>query len=282
MSTKDLHVEIDPAAGFCYGVAGAVRKAEETLQKTGSLYCVGQLVHNTYEVRRLENMGLRTIGREDLPDMAGKSVLFRAHGEPPGSYDMSGFSGARLVDATCPVVKKLQQRVKQCYEKGEAIIIYGKPGHPEVEGILGQVDGKALVAQSPEDLLPDQLPARVTLFSQTTMSQEGLYSLAGWLENQGKKVKLHDTVCRRVSNRVEEIERFARTKDVILFVGGKHSSNSSQLFDIARRINSRSYFVESPDEVEPGWFRPGDRVGVTGGTSTPRWLLEKTAGKVGR
>ena len=277
MSTESLHVEIDPAAGFCFGVAAAVRKAEEALEETDSLYCVGQLLHNVHEVRRLEGIGLRTINREDLPGMAGKSVLFRAHGEPPGSYDMSRLGGARLVDATCPVVKKLQQRVKHSRENGETVIIFGKPGHPEVEGIVGQIDGEALVVQSKEDLLPDQLPEDVTLFSQTTMSKEGLYSLAGWLEKHGKKVKLQDTVCRRVSDRVSEIEQYARSKDVILFVGGKNSSNARQLFEISTRTNSRSYFVESPDEVQPGWFRHGDRVGVTGGTSTPVWLLRETA-----
>jgi len=277
MSTEALHVEIDPAAGFCFGVAAAVRKAEEALEETGSLYCVGQLLHNVHEVKRLEDMGMRTIIREDLSDMAGKSVLFRAHGEPPDSYNMSRLGGAIMVDATCPVVRKLQQRVKQSCEDGETIIVYGKPGHPEVEGIVGQIDGKALVAQSKDDLLPDQLPENVTLFSQTTMSKEGLHSLAGWLENQGKKVKLHDTVCRRVSDRVNEMEQYARAKDVIIFVGGKNSSNANQLFDISRRVTSRSHFVESPDDVQPGWFRPGDRVGVTGGTSTPVWLLRETA-----
>lgn len=280
MSTEPLHVEIDPAAGFCFGVAAAVRKAEEALEETGSLYCVGQLLHNVHEVKRLKDIGLRTIGREDLAGMAGRSVLFRAHGEPPESYEMSRLGGAELVDATCPVVRKLQQRVKQSYEDGETIIIYGKPGHPEVEGVLGQIDGKAFVAQRKEDVLPEQLPEYITLFSQTTMSKEGLHSMAGWLENQGKKVKLHDTVCRQVSDRANKMEQYARDKDVIIFVGGKNSSNANQLFDISRRINTRSHFVESPDEVQPGWFRSGDRVGITGGTSTPVWLLEETAGKV--
>jgi len=280
MSTEPLHVEIDPAAGFCFGVAAAVRKAEEALEETGSLYCVGQLLHNVHEVKRLKDIGLRTIGREDLAGMAGRSVLFRAHGEPPESYKMSRLGGAELVDATCPVVRKLQQRVKQSYEDGETIIIYGKPGHPEVEGVLGQIDGKAFVAQRKEDVLPEQLPEYITLFSQTTMSKEGLHSMAGWLENQGKKVKLHDTVCRQVSDRANKMEQYARDKDVIIFVGGKNSSNANQLFDISRRINTRSHFVESPDEVQPGWFRSGDRVGITGGTSTPVWLLEETAGKV--
>ena len=280
MSTKPLHVEIDPAAGFCFGVAAAVRKAEEALEETGSLYCVGQLLHNVHEVKRLKDIGLRTIGREDLAGMAGRSVLFRAHGEPPESYEMSRLGGAELVDATCPVVRKLQHRVKQSYEDGETIIIYGKPGHPEVEGVLGQIDGKAFVAQRKEDVLPEQLPEYITLFSQTTMSKEGLHSMAGWLENQGKKVKLHDTVCRQVSDRANKMEQYARDKDVIIFVGGKNSSNANQLFDISRRINTRSHFVESPDEVQPGWFRSGDRVGVTGGTSTPVWLLRETARKV--
>lgn len=280
MSTEAVHVEIDPSAGFCFGVAEAVRKAEEALKETGSLYCVGQLLHNAHEISRLEVMGLRTISREELPEMTGCSVLFRAHGEPPGSYEMSRLSGARLVDATCPVVKKLQERVKKSHDRGETIIIYGKPGHPEVAGIVGQVNGDAIVADRPETLSPETLPENLTLYSQTTMPAEGLRKLARWLEQHGKEVKLHNTVCRRVSGRVREVEQFARKKDVILFVGGKNSSNSRHLFNISRRVNPRTHFIEDPGEVQPKWFRSGDQVGVTGGTSTPVWLLEEIAGAV--
>ncbi len=280
MSTQGLHVEIDPSAGFCFGVAAAVGKAEATLKETGNLHCVGQLLHNTHEIRRLEVMGLRTISHEKLPEMTGYSVLFRAHGEPPGSYEMSRLSGARLVDATCPVVKKLQERVKKSHERGETIIIYGKPGHPEVAGIVGQINGDAIVADRPETLSPEVLPEKLTLYSQTTMPVEGLRNLARWLEKYGKEVKLHNTVCRRVTDRVKEVEQFARTKDVILFVGGKNSSNSRYLFNICRQVNPRTQFIEDPGEVQSKWFRSGDRVGVTGGTSTPVWLLEETAGAV--
>jgi len=273
----NLTVTIDPKSGFCFGVKMAITKAEEVLQSGEKLYCLGHIVHNREEVHRLEKMGMITISHDQLPELAGSTVLVRAHGEPPETYRQLEKSGIRLIEASCPVVLKLQDRIRQSHKDGDYILIYGKMEHPEVIGLAGQLPADFQVFQSLEDLDWSTLPQRVTLYSQTTKDPETLIKMADAIENQGIEVNLKDTICRQVSGRKNKLQAFAKEQDVLIMVAGRDSSNGNLLHQRCLEVNPRSYKISSPDDLDPNWFAKNERVGVAGATSTPIWLMEKIA-----
>ncbi len=269
-----LQVDIDPRSGYCSGVNKAIRRAEELLEE-GELYCLGQIVHNEEEVARLESKGMVTVLHRDIESVRNRTVLLRSHGEPPETYEILRRNGNRIIDATCPVVLKLQDRVRKSHHDGEQVLIYGKPEHPEVSGLLGQIGGDAIVFDDISKLDFGNLSPVLTLYSQTTMSLRGLHDAVKKLRHAGFEVTLRDTVCRQVSGRVEALREFCRKYDRILFVAGQHSSNGKVLFSECREANPNCHKVSSPGEIDPTWFSSGERVGICGATSTPPWLMEQ-------
>ena len=279
-----MTVTIDAESGFCFGVTSAIRKAEEELQN-GQLFCLGDIVHNGQEVERLERLGLETIDYERLRELRGGRVLLRAHGDPPSTYEIARQNGVEVIDASCPVVKKLQDRIRETHRQHpEAqIVIFGKPGHAEVIGLQGQTGNTAIVVESEADL--DKLePARdVYLFSQTTMSVEAFKRITEAIRGRVYGlVEYHDTICRNVANRVEKLQTFARAQDIVVFVGGEKSSNAKVLFGHCYNANSGTIFVSSPEEITcerllqvAGGVSPETiKIGICGATSTPLWLME--------
>ena len=271
----NLSVHIDQNSGFCFGVVYAIEMAEEILNEEGKLYCLGDIVHNDEEVRRLESKGLQTISHDELRLIRNEKVLIRAHGEPPSTYQLAIENDLELVDASCPVVLKLQNRIKTSYDKNENIYIYGKHGHAEVVGLLGQTENNAVVFQDIGELAMDQLPTEVTLYSQTTKSTDNFYEIKNTLESKGIQVNANDTICRQVSNRDKELRAFSREFDVIVFVSGTKSSNGKVLYNICKENNPNTYFVSNKEELNASWFNTGERVGICGATSTPMWLMEQ-------
>jgi len=276
------HVEIDADSGFCFGVTAAIRKAEEELQKGDTLYCLGDIVHNSDEVERLRQKGLITISHEQMAKLHGVKVLLRAHGEPPSTYELARRNGITIIDATCPVVLKLQQRIKQAYDSSEhpQIVIYGKLGHAEVNGLVGQTSGNAKVVETEQDL--DAIdPTRPTyLYSQTTKSLHGLKKMSELLEariSSGVGFKAFDTICRSVAHRVEKLRRFAQTHDVVIFVAGRKSSNGKFLYEECKSENPRTHFISAAQELDPMWLSNASTIGICGATSTPRWLMEQVS-----
>lgn len=277
----NLRAEIDPNSGFCFGVVNAISKAEEILKAGGKLYCLGQIVHNDEEVNRLEKMGLITVSREHLAGLKNETVLIRAHGEPPETYNALIEGGNAIIDATCPIVIKLQKRVKASSEKGDKILIFGKIDHPEIVGLKGQIDAdNQIVFERFEDLDLDSLPGKLTLYSQTTRSIKNLYKVRDLLQKAGFDVDFKDTVCRQVSGRVDELAEFCKKHNKIVFVTGKNSSNGKVLFATCKEVNDNSYKITSPEEIQTEWFSFEDSVGICGGTSTPSWLMEKVKLKI--
>ncbi len=268
-----LQVHLHERSGFCHGVADAVLMAETLLEQGHDVYCVGNIVHNPEEVRRLELKGLRTVTREDLLNLKGKTVLFRAHGEPPPTYNSVKEGGHQLFDGTCKVVLKLQERIRKALAQGEFVILFGNPAHPEVISLAGQ--GKVMVVNGTADLNSQVLPPEVTLFSQTTKSIASFREVAEALREKGIRVKVRDTICRQVSGREENLAEFASQQDVVVFVAGKESSNGKVLFGFCQSSNPRSYFISYPDEIQHSWFSHGQKVGVAGATSTPLWLIQR-------
>ena len=295
-------ISIDSNSGFCFGVTSAIRTAENELQK-GSLYCLGDIVHNGQEVARLEMKGLSTIDYDDLRTLPSHSrVLLRAHGEPPSTYWIARQRGIEIIDATCPVVKKLQDRIRACYEAHKndenlppQIVIYGKPGHAEVIGLQGQTNDTALVIESAEQLDRLDFSRPIYLFSQTTKSVEGFQELVNAIEarrsllrdhvitslrEESAAFEYHDTICRNVANRVAQLQAFARSNDLVIFVGGSKSSNAKVLYQHCLEANPNTLFVSSADELNnltTKWSNSeaGLRIGICGATSTPLWLMEK-------
>jgi 4-hydroxy-3-methylbut-2-en-1-yl diphosphate reductase len=274
-SPLQLIVQVDAHSGFCFGVVYAIQMAEDLLEERGYLFCLGDIVHNDAEVARLTAMGLRVIDHAKLATLRDEPVLIRAHGEPPSTYRLALENNLTLIDASCPVVLKLQNRIKTSYDKREKLYIYGKRGHAEVLGLLGQTNNNAVVFESLAELLALDLPDALTLYSQTTKSTDSFYNVVRELEARGKKVQVNDTICRQVSNRDEELQSFAAQYDVIIFVSGTKSSNGKVLFEVCRRINPRTHFISSPEELRPEWFAAHETVGICGATSTPTWLMEK-------
>ncbi len=285
-----MKIEVDEKSGYCFGVEFAIEMAEDEMAESEKLYCLGDIVHNTMEVERLQAKGLVTIDREQLQDLHDCKVLIRAHGEPPETYELAIKNNIELIDASCPVVLKLQNRVKNAYDqmkRGEGqIVIYGKPGHAEVIGLTGQTLNEAIIVMEEEDLDQIDFSKPVTLFSQTTKSTKGFYHMKSLIEERIKKengelreedFKANDSICRQVSNREPNMETFSQKHDVVLFVAGKKSSNGRALYQVCLSTNPRSYFIESEKEIDLAWFETTDSVGICGATSTPNWLMEQVA-----
>lgn len=275
-----LDVTIDTKSGFCFGVEYAIEMAEDILKEEGKLYCLGDIVHNDMEVKRLQKMGLKIIELENLKEMKGVKVLIRAHGEPPSTYELAMKNDITLIDASCPVVLKLQNRIKKSHDKKEKIYIYGKHGHPEVKGLIGQTGKDAIVFQDIKELDLDKLPNSLTLYTQTTKSKEKFYEIVSTLNKAGVEVNSHDTLCRQVSNRDTQLQEFSLNYDKIVFVSGTKSSNGNVLYNVCKSHNNTSHFISSSTEIKEDWFTKNDSVGVCGATSTPMWLMEEVKEKL--
>lgn len=277
-------VDIDPHSGFCFGVTTAINKAEEELSSGKELFCLGDIVHNSAEMRRLAGKGLKTITHEDMHKLQDVRLLFRAHGEPPATYQEARLKNISIVDATCPVVLRLQQRIKKEYNEAVQnhtdvqIVIYGQPGHAEVNGLVGQTEGNAIVIEGPEQLDRIDMSRNISLYSQTTKSLEGFSHLISLIQKSkfpNTTFKYFDTICRQVSNRVNLLKDFARNHDVVLFVTGEKSSNGKVLLGHVRSVNPRTYMVTEPSVINPAWVKDARTIGICGATSTPRWLMEQ-------
>ena len=276
-------IEIDEGSGFCFGVTTAIKKAEEELAKSESLYCLGDIVHNGREVERLKKMGLMTVGHADLDTLHDTKMMLRAHGEPPQTYTKAKEQNITLIDATCPVVLNLQRRIRKAYEEGGQIVIYGKNGHAEVVGLVGQTDGTAIVIENLEDAKKLDFSHDIQLFSQTTKSLEGFREIVRYIEEniqEGAQFNYFDTICRRVANRIPSIRNFATQHDVIIFVCVKKSSNGKVLYNECLSVNPHTYMIDAPAEIEHQWFEGVKSVGICGATSTPKWLMEECKKKI--
>lgn len=270
-----LKVEIDGNSGFCFGVVYAIEMAEDILNEQGYLYCLGDIVHNDEEIRRLQAKGLEIINHEALKHIHNEKVLIRAHGEPPSTYRVAVANNLELIDASCPVVLKLQNRIRRSYEKHEKIYIYGKSGHAEVEGLLGQTHQEAVVFNDITELDMTTLPPYLTLYSQTTKSTDKFNQISTTLQLAGIQVMAHDTICRQVSNRDKELRNFVDNFDIVLFVSGTQSSNGKVLYEVCKEKNPNTYLISCKENIQSAWFQRGNRVGICGATSTPMWLMEE-------
>lgn len=274
-------IEIDQESGFCFGVTRAIRKAEEELQKGQVLYCLGDIVHNGKECDRLKKMGLITIDHEKYEQLKGAKVLLRAHGEPPDTYIKATENQINIIDATCPVVLHLQERIKKEYQNNKAqrqIVIFGKNGHAEVLGLVGQTDGTAIVLESPEEVNKLDFNQDISLYSQTTKPLDGFRKIVEYIETHiapNATFKYYDTICRQVANRMPNIRKFAARHDVILFVCGKKSSNGRVLYNECCAVNPNSHLIDAAQEIDLRWFDSCHSVGICGATSTPKWLMEE-------
>jgi 4-hydroxy-3-methylbut-2-enyl diphosphate reductase len=274
-------ITIDKNAGFCFGVVKAIGKAEEELERQGRLYCLGDLVHNNAEVERLRSKGLQVVDRKMFEELHDTEVLIRAHGEPPMTYDVARQHNVRLIDATCPIVLSLQQRVRKGFDEmrqiGGQVVIYGLPGHAEVIGLNGQADNTAIIVSNIDDLVAIDVTKPVRLYSQTTKNREDYKHLAEELKRLMKNddFEVYDTVCNSVANRAKELEQFAHEVDMLLFVAGEHSSNGRYLYDYCRRVQPNTYIIASENELKGEWLNGRGKIGITGATSTPRWLMEQ-------
>ena len=282
-----LNIEIDKKSGFCFGVVKAISKAEEELAKGETLYCLGDIVHNEQEVERLTRLGLITIDHDQFASLHDVKVLLRAHGEPPLTYQIAKENNLTLIDASCPVVLKLQSRIRKTYlnspTKDTQIVIYGKKGHAEVNGLVGQTDENAIVIENESDLSKLDFSKNICLFSQTTKSLEGfnhlVTSLSEKILNEGN-FEYYDTICRQVANRIPNITTFAKNNDIVIFVSGKKSSNGKVIFEHCKKINPNTYFVSEAYEIEDIHLDLTKKIGICGATSTPRWLMEDIADKL--
>ena len=277
-----IKVEIDEGSGFCFGVVTAIHKAEEELAKGETLYCLGDIVHNSREVDRLKTMGLITINREEFKQLKNAKVLLRAHGEPPETYIIARENNIEIIDATCPVVLRLQKRIRQGYladsDEEKQIVIYGKSGHAEVLGLVGQTDGKAIVIEKAEEAKKLDLNESIRLFSQTTKSLDEFQEIVEYFKQHispEATFEYYDTICRQVANRMPKLREFAATHDLIFFVSGKKSSNGKMLFEECLKVNANSHLIDNEKEIDPSLLQNVKSIGVCGATSTPKWLMEK-------
>ena len=276
-------IEIDNGSGFCFGVVTAIQKAEEEINKSGHLYCLGDIVHNSNEVERLQKIGLETITHDQLSQLHDVKVLLRAHGEPPQTYEVARRNNISLIDATCPVVLQLQKRIRNTYldtpdDKQPQIVIYGKKGHAEVNGLVGQTQGNALVIESVDEVDKIDFSRNIYLYSQTTKSLEGFKKIVNEIQHRvahNVQFSSFDTICRRVANRIPQIKQFATNHDVILFVCGSKSSNGRILYEECRRVNPLSYLISNETEINLSWFDGKEHIGICGATSTPMWLMNQ-------
>ena len=277
-----IKVEIDEGSGFCFGVVTAIHKAEEELAKGETLYCLGDIVHNSREVDRLKTMGLITINREEFKQLKNAKVLLRAHGEPPETYMIARENNIEIIDATCPVVLRLQKLIRQGYladsDEEKQIVIYGKSGHAEVLGLVGQTDGKAIVIEKAEEAKKLDLNKSIRLFSQTTKSLDEFQEIVEYFKQHispEATFEYYDTICRQVANRMPKLREFAATHDLIFFVSGKKSSNGKMLFEECLKVNANSHLIDNEKEIDPSLLQNVKSIGVCGATSTPKWLMEK-------
>jgi len=285
-------VEIDHNSGFCFGVVRVVKKAEQELEKRNTLYCLGDIVHNSLELERLKKRGLVIINKEEFQNLRNCTVLLRAHGEPPEIYKIAKKNNITLIDSTCTVVLRLQQKIKSCFEnygnKDEQIVIYGKEGHAEVNGLVGQTNGTAIVVGKIEHLDQIDFNKSINLFSQTTQSKEGFQSILSEINKRidnNKKLSVHqvnvnNTICKQVSDRAIKIKTFARIHGLILFVSSKQSSNGKILFEVCKKENSNSIFISGPENIKVEWLKNIKSIGICGATSTPMWLMEKVKKRI--
>ena len=277
-----MKIEIDEGSGFCFGVTTAIKKAEEELATGSELYCLGDIVHNGMECERLHNMGLKTINHDEFAMLHDKKVLLRAHGEPPSTYLEAQANGIEIIDATCPVVLQLQRRIKRQYDANpEAqIVIFGKNGHAEVLGLVGQTDQKAIVIEHADEACRLDFSRDIYLYSQTTKSLDEFHAIIEYIQahiSPEATFKSFDTICRQVANRMPNICSFATKHDLILFVSGRKSSNGKVLFNACKAKNPHTYLIEGPEEIDPAWLSGAESIGICGATSTPKWLMEKVA-----
>lgn len=290
-----MKISIDQNSGYCFGVEFAIQMAEDEMEQKQELYCLGDIVHNDMEVKRLNEKGLKVIDHEQLQHLHNCKVLIRAHGEPPETYLIALKNNIELVDASCPVVLKLQNRVKHAFDKMQdqngQMVIYGKKGHAEVIGLTGQTNNEAIIISNENDLDKIDYSKPVILFSQTTKSTKGFYDIKSKIEarfedqskiNVEECFEAHDSICRQVSNREPHMIKFSEKHGVVIFVSGKKSSNGKALFKVCKDNNPRSYFVENSSEVDPNWFLDSDSVGICGATSTPMWLMEDVAKSISK
>jgi 4-hydroxy-3-methylbut-2-enyl diphosphate reductase len=279
-------IEIDSGSGFCFGVTTAIRKAEEELAKGGTLYCLGDIVHNSMECERLQQMGLVTIDHQTMSRLHNVKVLLRAHGEPPATYELARRNSIEIIDATCPVVLKLQKRIKEQYlakqsvpsGRAHQIVIFGKKGHAEVLGLVGQTEGTAIVVENLDDVKRLDFTRDIYLYSQTTKSVDEFHRLIEYIQQHMATTaafRSFDTICRSVANRMPSISQFAERHDLILFVCGRKSSNGKVLFNECLRVNSNSHLIEGPTDIQEAWLEGVDTIGICGATSTPKWLMEQ-------
>ena len=274
-----MQIEIDSGSGFCFGVTTAIRKAEEELAKGTTLYCLGDIVHNGMECERLKQLGLITIDHEQMAQLHDVKVLLRAHGEPPETYELARRNNIEIIDATCPVVLQLQKKIKRQYEVGvPTIVIFGKPGHAEVMGLVGQTGGNAIVIAHFDDVKKLDFSRDIYLYSQTTKSLDEFHRIIAYIQEHispEAHFQSFDTICRQVANRMPNISKFAAKHDLILFVCGRKSSNGRVLFEECQRVNPNSHLIEGANEIDPSWLEGITSVGICGATSTPKWLMEQ-------
>ncbi len=274
-----MQIEIDSGSGFCFGVTTAIRKAEEELAKGTTLYCLGDIVHNGMECERLKQLGLITIDHEQMAELHDVKVLLRAHGEPPETYELAHRNNIEIIDATCPVVLQLQKKIKRQYESGApSIVIFGKPGHAEVMGLVGQTGGNAIVIAHFDDVKKLDFSRDIYLYSQTTKSLDEFHRIISYIQEHispEAHFQSFDTICRQVANRMPNISAFAARHDLILFVCGRKSSNGRVLFEECQRVNPNSHLIEGAGEIDPSWLEGISSVGICGATSTPKWLMEQ-------
>lgn len=276
-----MRIEIDPYSGFCFGVTKAISKVEEIIAQGEELSCLGDIVHNHEEVDRLSTLGMKTADITEIDQIKNKQILIRTHGEPPSTYSTLTTNNNKIIDATCPVVLKLQNRIKKSFEEAKnkkgQLVIYGKKGHAEVVGLNGQTSNQAIIVTTIDDLKDIDFNRPIELYSQTTMPLYGFELISAEIKQQAKaEVIIHDTICRQVANRVPRLKEFSSKFDIILFVSGKKSSNGKLLYEVCKSINSSTYFISTPDEIETNWFNNKiESVGICGATSTPQWLMEQ-------
>ena len=275
-----VNIEIDNGSGFCFGVTTAIQKAEEELAKGNALYCLGDIVHNGQECERLKKMGLITINHEEFAQLHDAKVLLRAHGEPPATYELARKNHIEIIDATCPVVLRLQKRIKQEYDKasGQQIVIYGKNGHAEVLGLVGQTNGEAIVIEGMQEIDRLDLTKDIRLYSQTTKSLDEFRQIVEYIQAHiapGATFEYHDTICRQVANRMPNIRTFAASHDLVFFVCGRKSSNGKILYHECKQVNPNTHLIDQPEEIDRELLKNIHSIGICGATSTPKWLMEE-------
>ena len=279
-----IQIEIDNGSGFCFGVTTAIKKAEEELAQGETLYCLGDIVHNGMECERLRQMGLITINHDEMHELHHVKVLLRAHGEPPETYELAHRNNIEIIDATCPVVLKLQKRIKEQYEQGVGqIVIFGKKGHAEVLGLVGQTQSSAIVIENFDEVTKLDFSRDIYLYSQTTKSLDEFHRIIDYIQAHiapSAKFQSFDTICRSVANRMPNISQFAAKHDLVVFVCGRKSSNGKVLYNECLRVNPNTHLVEGPEEIEPQWLEGINTVGICGATSTPKWLMEQCRDKL--